>query len=102
MTKLVVEDESDNIEFMYGRPTLDEVITKLQEIRKTVPGIAKARAWIDGYDDDEIHVCFEYKREETDKEYDERLQKARWEAKRIEDDEKETYRRLKAKFGDTK
>jgi hypothetical protein len=102
MTKLVVEDESVNIEFRYSGPTLDDVIAKLQEIRKTVPGCAKARAWVSGYDDDEIHVCFEYKREETDKEYDARIQKARWETKRIEDDEKETYRRLKAKFGDVK
>ncbi len=101
MTKLIVEDESDNIEFDYLKPTLDEVIQKLQEIRKIVPGIAKARAWVSGYDDDEIHVCFEYKREETDEEYDKRVQKARWELKRKEDDEKEIYRRLKAKFGDS-
>lgn len=99
MTKKIIEDESVNIEFKYSGPTLDAVIQKMQEIRRTVPGDSKARAWVDGYDDDEIHVCFEYKREETDEEYDERMQKAHWEAKRKEDDEKETYRRLKEKFG---
>lgn len=98
MTKLIVEDESVSIEFKYTGPTLDDVIAKLQEIRKTVPGDSKARAWVDGYDDDEIHVCFEYKREETDEEYQERLTKEHWEHKRKEDDEKEIYRRLKAKF----
>lgn len=99
MPKKTIEDESTDIEFDYLKPTLDEVIAKLQEIRKTVPGDAKARAWVDGYDGDEIHVCFEYKREETDEEYQDRLTKERWEKQRKEDDEKEIYRRLKAKFG---
>ena len=100
MTKQIIEDESVNIEFKYSGPTLDDVIQKLQEIRKTVPGDAKARAWVDGYDDDEIHVCFEYKREETDEEYQDRLKKEFFEQKRKEDDEKEIYRRLKARFGE--
>lgn len=100
MSKKIIEDESIDIEFDYLKPTLDEVIEKLQEIRKTVPGDAKARAWVDGYDGDEIHVCFEYKREETDEEYLDRITKEGWERKRKADDEMETYRRLKAKFGD--
>lgn len=100
MTKKIIEDESTDIEFDYLKPTLDEVIAKLQEIRKTVPGDAKARAWVDAYDGDEIHVCFEYKREETDLEYLDRITKEGWERKRKADDEMETYRRLKAKFGD--
>lgn len=102
MTKEIIEDESTDIEFDYLKPTLDEVIAKLQEIRKTVPGDAKARAWVDGYDGDEIHVCFEYKREETEEEYQDRLKKEFFEKKRKEDDEKEIYRRLKAKYGDDK
>lgn len=100
MPKKIIEDESENIEFKYTSPTLDSVIEELQEIRKTVPGDAKARAWVGGYDDDEIQVCFEYKREETDEEYSARLQKEYFEKKRKEDDEKEMYRRLKAKFGE--
>lgn len=100
MTKKIIEDESVSIEIRYSSPTLDDLIQKLQDIRKTVPGNSKPRAWVDGYDGDEIHVCFEYNREETEEEYQDRLKKEFFEKKRKEDDEKEMYRRLKSKFGD--
>ena len=96
--KKIVEDESESIEIKYTRLTLDDLILQINKIRETVPGHAIAYAWVDGYDDDEIHMNFNFKREETDEEYQARQKKEYWEKKRIEDDEKEVYRQLKAKF----
>jgi hypothetical protein len=96
--KKIIEDESIDITFSWKKQTLDDVIEYLQEIRKTAPGDSVARIWVDGYDDDEFRMCFEYEREETEGEYQERLQKEYHEAKLKEDDKKEMYRRLKAEF----
>lgn len=104
--KKLIECESDAVvlKAYTGNVTdLDSFIETLTKIRSTVPGCAETKSWIDGYDDDEIHICFKFKREETDEEYQARQKKEYWEKKRIADDEKEMYRKLKAKFeGDTK
>ena len=96
--KKIIGVESDSIEILYTNLTIDQLLEKLLEIRKCVPGDAKSYAWVDGYDGDELHVNFHYKREETDEEYLERIRKEDCERKRIADDEAEIYRRLKAKF----
>lgn len=96
--KKIIEDESESIEIKYTGLTLDALIARILLLRETVPGHAVVNSWVDGYDDDEIHMNFVFKREETDEEYLDRITKEGWERKRIADDEREMYRRLKAKF----
>lgn len=101
--KKIIEDESESIEIKYTGLTLEGFILQLSKIREAVPGTAVTYAWVDGYDDDEIHMNFKFKREETDEEYEARLKKEYWEKKRIEDDELAIYKRMKAKLeGETK
>lgn len=96
--KKIIEDKSESIEIKYTGLTLERFILQVSKIRETVPDNAIVYAWVDGYDDDEIHMNFRFKREETDAEYLDRITKEGWERKRIADDEREMYRQLKAKF----
>lgn len=90
---------SEEIELGTYKTDLGVLITKLQEIQKEFPDDAELCGCVSGYEDEYYTICFTYKREETDYEYQDRLSKEKWEKKRLEDDELETYRRLKAKFG---
>lgn len=101
--KKIIDDHTEEIEINWNPNTLDGIIEYLVDLRKSVPGSARANVYVGGYGNDEYNLFFTFKREETDEEYQSRLKKEYWEKKRIEDDEKETYRQLKAKFeGDNK
>jgi len=98
MSKKVIKCESEEIEL--GRWDLDfgKLLFKLNEIAKAVPEDAKMQGYVSGYDDEYYTINFVYHREETDSEYKDRLIKESFEKKRVEDDEKEIYRRLKEKY----
>lgn len=98
--KKQVEVVSNEIEFGSYARDLGSLIEMLHEIAKEFPPSAKLRGHISGYDDEYYTIYFTQHREETDYEYQNRLNKEFHEKKRIEDDELEMYRRLKNKFGD--
>lgn len=94
--KKTIECWSEEVQLTYNT-TLGSLLEKLHEIEEEVPRDAEMKGYISGYDDEYYSIHFKYWREETEYEYQDRINKE----KRVEDDEKEIYRRLKAKFGDT-
>jgi len=82
--------------------TLSELEGWLKGVKNDFPEDSLLSGYVSGYDGDNYTLCFTTSREETDYEYENRLNKEKWEKKRVEDDEKEIYLRLKAKFGDDK
>jgi hypothetical protein len=101
--KKIIDACTKEIDISWKHNTLDGIIEYLVDLRESVPGSARLNVYVGGYDGDEYSLYFTFKREETDEEYQARLKKEYWEKKRIEEDEKETYRQLKAKFeGDNK
>lgn len=101
--KKIIDACTEEIDISWKPGTLDGIIEYLVDLRESVPGSASANVYVGGYDHDAYYLYFTFKREETDEEYQARLKKDYWEKKRIEDDEKEAYRQLKAKFeGDNK
>lgn len=100
MSKKNISAESDSLTLTTYLTTLEDLSKWLETVKKDFPDVSLLSGHVSGYDGDEYTICFTVTREETDFEYANRLNKEKWEKKRIEDDEKETYRRLKAKFGD--
>lgn len=98
--KKKIEVVSNEIELGSYTTNFGKLMEKLREIEKEFPYDARLRGHVSGYDDEYYTIYFTHQREETDFEYQNRLNKEYYEKKRIEDDELEMYRRLKNKFGD--
>lgn len=96
--KKIIKCESEEIELGTYKMDFGALLLKLHEIEEDVPKDAEIEGYVSGYDDEYYTIKFTFYREETDYEYQDRLNKEKWEKQRIEDDEKETYCRLKEKF----
>lgn len=100
MKKVLVDRFTPGITITYfSHRTLGELISKLEDIKNSgTPDTAKINWQIDGYDDDELHINFEYKTEETDEEYNKRIEQEKtkeWHEKR---ERKLMYEILKREF----
>lgn len=88
--KIVVKKRAERLDIKYV--SVDVAIKELQRIAKTYGQDAMIEPDDESYDDDGLAVYF--KRLETDKEYQNRMDFI----ERIEKRDRETYERLKARF----
>lgn len=96
--KKIISCTTEGIELGSYKINFGTLLLKLLDLEKEIPLESEISGYVSGYDDEYYTLEFTYQREETDSEYEERLCKEKIEKKRIEDDEKEIYRRLKEKF----
>lgn len=96
--KKIITCITEGIELGSYKIDFGTLLLKLRDLEKEIPLESEISGYVSGYDDEYYTLEFTYRREETDSEYEERLRKEKIEKKRIEDDEKEIYRRLKEKF----
>lgn len=102
MSKKIISADSEELELSPYLTTLEDLIRWVDGVKKDFPEKSVIHGYVSGYDSDNFTIRLSTHREETDFEYENRLNKEKWEKRRAEDDEKEMYRRLKAKFGDDK
>lgn len=96
--KKIITCTTEGIELGSYKTDFGALLLKLRDLEKEIPLESEISGYVSGYDDEYYTLEFTYQREETDSEYEERLRKEKIEKKRIDDDEKEMYRRLKEKF----
>lgn len=96
--KKIITVESEALEMSTYFTTLKGLIEWVDSVRKDFPEDSYLKGYVSGYDGDSYTIAVSADRQESDYEYENRLNREKWEKKRVEDDEKEIYRRLKEKF----